>query len=63
MTTATSFKEWTWGPYRSGAYNVRRLWVTGDILMLTDTSTFPEQKFEKGRVFLYSIAFDKDTGE
>lgn len=31
--------------------------------MVTDVSTFPEYKFEKGNIFLYSLAFDQDSGE
>lgn len=31
--------------------------------MLTDTSQYPEYKFEKGQVFLYALAFDKYSGE
>lgn len=37
--------------------------MAGDILALTDTSYYPEYKFEKGTVFLYSLALDNRTGE
>lgn len=37
MTTSTSFKSWTWGPYRSSAFTARSLQIAGGVLMLTDT--------------------------
>ena len=63
VTSGVSFKAWTWGPYRTGAFNIRKLQINGDILMLTDTSTYPEFKFEKGKVFLFALAFDHYSGE
>jgi hypothetical protein len=59
----TAFKPWTWGPYRSSAYNARKLEVAGDILMLTDTSAYPDYKFEKGAIYLYELALDNVSGE
>lgn len=35
-----TFKPWTFGPYRSSAYNARNLQIAGDILMLADTSLY-----------------------
>ena len=31
--------------------------------MLTDATTYPEFKFEKSRIFLFALAFDRYTGE
>jgi hypothetical protein len=36
-----SFKAFTWGPYKSTAYNVRTLEIVNDILMVADTSEAP----------------------
>lgn len=58
-----SFKSWTWGPYKTDAYNARKIEINGDILMLTDATTYPEFKFEKSRIFLFALAFDRYTGE
>lgn len=63
VTTSTSFKSWTWGPYRSSAFTVQNLQMAGAILMLTDTSEYPEYHFQKGGVYLYYLGFDKFSGE
>lgn len=62
VTTESSFKTWTWGPYQSSAYNVRNLQIAGDVLMLTDTSVYPEYKFDKGRIMLYALTLDSISG-
>lgn len=41
VTSQSSSKPWTFGPYRSTGYNVRSLQITGDIVMLADTSAQP----------------------
>lgn len=63
MTTSTSFKSWTWGPYRSSAFTARSLQIAGGVLMLTDTSQYPEYRFDKGRIYLYALTFDRWSGE
>lgn len=62
ITTLANFKPWTWGPYRSSAYNCRTLQIAGDILMITDTSIYPEYKFEGGQIFLYELGLDNVSG-
>lgn len=63
VTTRSSFKEWTWGPFQSSAKGVRHFQVAGDVLALTDTSPYPQYKFEKGAVYLYSKGFDIASAE
>ena len=42
---------------------MRTLQVEGALLMLTDTSEYPEYRFDKGGVYLYYIGFDRFSGE
>lgn len=37
--------------------------VAGDILAITDTSPYPNYKFTKGAVYLYSQGFDISSSE
>lgn len=63
VTTQTSFKEWTWGPFQSSADGANNFQVAGDILAITDTSPYPQYHFTKGAVFLYSKGFDLSSAE
>ena len=63
ITTHTSFKSWTWGPYKSPAYTAQNLQAAGAILAVTDTSEYPEYRFQKGGVYLYNLDFDIYSGE
>ncbi len=63
VTSTQSFKPWTWGPYRSSAHRAASLQIAGDILMVADTSAYPEFKFEKGAIFLYELGLDNVSGD
>lgn len=58
VTSFTSFKAFTWGPYYSDAYNVRTLQIVNDVLMLTNTAANPNYLFEEGSVYLYRLSFN-----
>jgi hypothetical protein len=55
LTTQTSSKPWTFGPYMTDAIFVSKLEIAGDIIMLTDINDFPEYRSRKGCVYLYSL--------
>jgi hypothetical protein len=63
VTSFNSFKSFTWGPYRTGAYNVRSLVVVNDILMIADTPSNPEYRFQQGAIYLYRISFNAESGD
>lgn len=58
-----SFKAFTWGPYRSDAYEVRNLQIINDIVMVADTSAIPEYKFNEGAIYLYKASFNPESGD
>ena len=63
VTTSTSFKSWTWGPYRSTAKTAQNLQIAGYILSVTATTEYSEFPYGRGGIFLYYLGFDKESGE
>ena len=63
VTSFSSFKGFTWGPFRSAASQVRNLQVINDVAMLVDTSANPEYKFQNGAVYLYKLSFNSESGD
>lgn len=63
MTSFTSFKAFTWGPYYSDAYNVRALQIINDVLMVADTPANPEYLFQPGAIYLYRLSFNTESGD
>lgn len=63
VTSFTSFKSFTWGPYYSNAYNVRSLQIINDVLMVADTPSNPEYLFDEGAVYIYRLSFNAESGD
>lgn len=63
MTTLTSFKPITSGPYISDAYHARNLQVVYDVVMVVNQNPYPDYRLLKGSVFLYRASVDPDTLE
>lgn len=58
VTTTTSEKPFTQGPYYSGATVVSNIETQGQMLMLVDVDENPSTMSKEGGVFLYSINHD-----
>lgn len=61
VTSFSSFKAFTWGPYYSDAYNVRSMQIVNDVLMVADTPAYPEYLFDEGSIYLYRLSFNAES--
>jgi hypothetical protein len=58
LTSQSSYKPWTLGPFMTEAYSVTNLQVAGDIVMVTDSSRYPQNRYGKPSVHLFSLEMD-----
>jgi hypothetical protein len=63
ITSFSSYKSFTWGPYYSDAYNIRNLQIINDILMVVDTASNPENQYEQGAIYLYRLSFNAESND
>lgn len=63
MTSFASFKSFTWGPYISGAVQVRNMQIINDIVLIADTPSNPEFLIEHGSIYLYRVSFNPESGD
>jgi hypothetical protein len=63
VTSFTSYKGFTWGPFYSDAYGVRNLQIVNDVLMLADTPSNPEYLVDQGAIYLYRLSFNAESGD
>lgn len=61
MTTLSSFKPFTSGPYETGAKAVNHVKIVGDVVMLIDNDDNPYTR--AGGVYLYLISTDHELEE
>lgn len=61
MTSLTSFKPITSGPFEIDAYHARSLQVVHDVVMVVNQNPYPDYKLLKGSVFLYRVSVNPDT--
>lgn len=61
MTTLTSFKPITQGPFPTDAYYARTLQVVNDVVMVVDQNAYPDYRISKGSIFLYRVSVNPDT--
>ena len=61
VTSMISFKGFTWGPYKSEAFLLSKMQIMNDILMVVDTSAYPQEQHYAGQIFLYRMSFNMET--
>lgn len=63
MTSLSSFKPITTGPFQTDAYHARTFQVVHDVVMIVDQNPYPDYRLLKGSVFLYRVSTNSDTFE